>query len=90
MRCYQCSCLRTQSGLTQAHGLESGFYSLGYFFFGEIPLRSDENQGILTRYNCFFQQFFLTFITMANELLTFELLRNELVEIRHFVQYRLV
>ena len=60
---YKGCCFRTQSALSQAYWLEASLDSLGHFFFAEIPFRTNQNQGIFTRYDCFLQEFLFAFIT---------------------------
>ena len=81
---------RTQSALSQTHRLEACLNRLSHFLLAEIAFRANQNQGILAWYNHFFQEFFFFFLTMADEFLSLEILRDELVEVCHFIQYRLV
>ena len=90
MRCYKGCSFRTQSALSQTHRLEACFDSLGHFFLAEIAFRTNQNQGIFARYDCFLQEFLFAFVTMADEFLTLEILGDELVEVCHFIQDGLI
>ena len=82
--------LRAQAALAQAHRHKSGFDGLGHLLLAEVAFRAHQDQGILTRDDGFLQELLLAFVTMADELLSLEILGNELLEVGHFVQHGLV
>ena len=87
---YKCGGFRTKARLTETYRLEARFDGLRHFFLTEIAFRTYENQGILARYKCFLQELLIAFVAMADEFLPLEVLSDELVEVGHFIQHRLV
>ena len=89
MRRHESRCFRTEARLAEAHWLEAEQQCLCHFLLTEVAFGTYQYQRILAGHEGFLQELLLTFVTMANELLPLELLRDELVEVGHLIEHGL-